>query len=112
MVEKSAKGERVILITGASSGVGAALAEVLASQHSGIKLVLASRDRTLLEAVATKCRQHNAEVLVIPTDLSQQEQVRIFSTTGDRTLWTDRCFSKQCRLWANGSDRINSPRSS
>ena len=75
MVEKSAKGERVILITGASSGIGAALAEVLASQHSGIKLVLASRDRSLLEVVATKCRQHQAQVLVIPTDLSQQEQV-------------------------------------
>ena len=75
MVEKSALAERVILITGASSGVGAALAEVLARQHSGIKLVLASRDRSLLEAVATKCRQHQAQVLVIPTDLSQQEQI-------------------------------------
>ena len=76
MVEKSALAEGVVLITGASNGIGAALAEVLASRHSGIKLVLASRDRALLETVATKCRQQQAEVLVLPTDLSQPEAVQ------------------------------------
>ena len=67
---------KVILITGASSGIGAALAEVLATKHSGIRLVLASRDRSLLDRVAQKCRKHEAEVLIVPTDLSQEEQVQ------------------------------------
>lgn len=76
MVEKSALTEQVVLITGASNGIGAALAEVLARQYSGIKLVLASRNQSLLETVADKCRQHQTEVLVLPTDLSQTEEVQ------------------------------------
>ena len=67
---------KVVLITGASKGIGAALAEKLAERYSGIRLVLASRDRSLLEAVANKCRQQNADVRIFPTDLSQVEQVQ------------------------------------
>ncbi len=74
MTKKSTSTE-VVLITGASTGIGAALAEVLASRHSGICLVLTSRNSSLLEEVAEKCRQHDAQVLVVPTDLSQDEQV-------------------------------------
>ena len=67
---------QVVLITGASSGIGAALAEVLASQYPQIRLILASRNQSALKTVADRCRQHHAEVLVIPTDLSQLEQVQ------------------------------------
>lgn len=70
---------QVILITGASRGIGAALAEVLASNYSGVSLVLASRNQSLLETVATKCRQHGTEVLVVPTDLSQVQQVQLLA---------------------------------
>lgn len=70
---------QVILITGASRGIGAALGEVLASKYSEIRLVLASRNQALLEEVATKCRGQGAEVLVIPTDLSQPEQVQFLA---------------------------------
>lgn len=70
---------QVILITGASRGIGAALAEVLASKYADICLVLASRNQALLEDVATKCREHGAKVLVIPTDLSQLQQVQLLA---------------------------------
>ena len=56
--------------------LGAALAEVLAQQHPGISLVLASRKQPLLEAVADRCRRNRAKVLVVPTDLSKTEQVQ------------------------------------
>ena len=75
--------EQVVLITGASSGIGAALAEELARRYPEIKLVLASRDRSLLEAVADRCRQYQAEVLVIQTDLAQIEQVQ---SLGERAI--------------------------
>lgn len=67
--------EQVLLITGASTGIGAALAQVLAKQFQGIKLVLAARNQAKLETVATYCSKAGAEVLVVPTDMSQIDQV-------------------------------------
>lgn len=69
-------GQQVILITGASTGIGAALPVVLASQYPGIRLVLAARSVEKLEAIATTCRQARAEVYVAPTDMAQPEQVK------------------------------------
>ena len=68
--------DRVILITGASSGIGAALAENLAEKYAKVSLILTSRDRDKLEVVALKCRQHDdVEVTVIPADLAISEEV-------------------------------------
>lgn len=49
-----------ILITGASSGIGAALAELYAAP--GILLSLTGRDRNRLESIAASCRARGAEV--------------------------------------------------
>lgn len=68
--------EQVILITGASSGIGAALAETLAAKFMGIRLILAARNQEKLEAVAIQCRKAGADVLVVPTDMSDVEQVK------------------------------------
>ncbi len=68
--------DRVILITGASSGIGAALAEKLASKYSGVSLVLAARNQETLGIVAEKCRQLGSSVLVVPTDLKEVTQVK------------------------------------
>jgi len=67
--------EQVVVITGASAGIGAALAQVLAKQFPGIRLVLAARNQSKLETTATYCSKAGAEVLVVPTDMSQVEQV-------------------------------------
>lgn len=66
---------KVILITGASSGIGAALAQVLAEQCPEIRLVLAARRAERLEDVAIACRQAGADVLVVPTDMTQPSQI-------------------------------------
>lgn len=68
--------EQVILITGASTGIGAALARRLAAQYLGIRLVLAARNKEKLEAVATDCLKAGADVLIIPTDMAEVEQVK------------------------------------
>ncbi len=67
--------EQVVLITGASAGIGAALAKLLAERFMGIRLVLAARSVEKLETVATLCRKAGAEVLAVPTDLEKIEQV-------------------------------------
>lgn len=72
--------QQVILITGASTGIGAALAQLLAQRFMGIKLVLAARNVEKLETVATLCRKAGAEVLIYPTDLEKIEQVEALAT--------------------------------
>ncbi|MGK7951629.1 MAG: SDR family NAD(P)-dependent oxidoreductase [Xenococcaceae cyanobacterium] len=76
MAKTTPLSEQIILITGSSSGIGAALAQTLAVDFLGIRLVLAARNQTKLEQVAELCRKAGAEVLVIPTDMGQVEQVQ------------------------------------
>src|SRR6516225_456706 len=52
---------RSILITGASSGIGAALARAYAAPR--IYLALSGRDAARLAAVANSCRERGAEVM-------------------------------------------------
>lgn len=56
---------KVVIITGASSGIGAATARLLADHNC--KLVLAARSESKLQALANSLA---AETLVIPTDLT------------------------------------------
>lgn len=64
--------ESVVIITGASSGIGKASALRLALQKAN--LVLAARDKDRLEAVAEQCRENGAKALAIPTDVSDEQQ--------------------------------------
>lgn len=66
--------DNVVLVAGASRGIGAALAVHLAAE--GATLVLAARDHAALEGVAARCRDHGAAVLVCPTDLTDDAQCR------------------------------------
>lgn len=64
----------VVVITGASSGIGRETARLYARR--GARLVLASRSRPALETVAEECRELGAAVEVIPTDVSEERAVR------------------------------------
>lgn len=59
-----------VVVTGASSGVGAQMAEVLAGQGAG--LVLSARSPEPLEAVAARCRSAGAPTLVVPADVTRE----------------------------------------
>ena len=64
--------ENVIIITGASSGIGRELALQLADQ--GAWLALAARNTERLEEVAAHCRQRAGRALVVATDVAEQAQ--------------------------------------
>ena len=61
----------VMIITGASSGIGKALAYLLAPQSP--QLVLVARDGNRLEEVAKHCKTLGASTLVVPTDVSNPQ---------------------------------------
>ena len=66
--------DKVAIVTGASSGVGRALAVRLAGEGAG--LALAARDTQRLEALADECRTLGAKALPIPTDVGEESQCR------------------------------------
>ena len=66
---------QVALVTGASKGIGKAIAESLASE--GVNLAICARGADLLESVAEELQQrHDVRVLPVSADLSSLDGVR------------------------------------
>jgi short-subunit dehydrogenase len=83
MPHNKAPSRRVIAITGASSGIGAALAEAYAAP--GIRLALAGRRQAALEEVAERCEKRGASVDCQRFDMADTAAARRwFDATDDR----------------------------
>ncbi len=65
---------QVVIITGASAGIGRALA--INASRQGAKVVLAARRVEKLQQTADECHQGGGEVLVVPTDVADELQCR------------------------------------
>lgn len=65
--------DRVALVTGSSSGMGAAIAGALGEE--GCKVVLAARRKAQLEAVAGEIAAAGGTALAVPTDVTVEAQV-------------------------------------
>lgn len=79
------------LVTGASAGIGVALARELAAH--GAKLILTARRKARLETLANELRAEGAEVMVVKADLNEPEgPQQIYNATegaADRPIAVD-----------------------
>jgi len=75
--------DKIAVVTGASSGIGAATARRLAGE--GMRVVLVARRQNLLEGLAGEIQQAGGQVFTLPADLSQaSERSRLFTEVNDR----------------------------
>ena len=66
--------EKTVIVTGASSGIGKALALRLADE--GAWLALAARNAQCLDSLAEECQQRGSKAIAIPTDVADESQCR------------------------------------
>lgn len=64
---------KVVIITGASSGIGEQCAEEFAKLHANV--ILVSRNEEQLQKIATKLSKYQTEIFVYTCDVSKKEQV-------------------------------------
>jgi NADP-dependent 3-hydroxy acid dehydrogenase YdfG len=65
----------VVVITGASQGIGAAIARAFSAELPGVKLALVARNRANLASVARACARLGAKAEAFPCDVSDEAAV-------------------------------------
>ena len=92
--------DKVIIVTGASEGIGRALCLALAMQKP--KLVLAARNEDRLNELKAEIESKGAQAFVVPTDVSQEnsckeliekttnhwDRLDVLVNNAGRTMWT------------------------
>ena len=81
------KNPKAVIITGASSGLGAGLA--LAYAAPGVTLLLTGRNPERLQSVATDCETRGAKVLTAVIDVADREAMDQLLTDFDRVYGTE-----------------------
>ena len=72
---------KIALVTGGSKGIGRAIALSLA--EAGADVAIAARGQEALEKTSREIEERGRQALAVPTDVSDQEQVRVLI---DRTI--------------------------
>jgi NAD(P)-dependent dehydrogenase (short-subunit alcohol dehydrogenase family) len=94
---------RVVLITGASSGIGEAAAR--AFEHAGARVVLVARRKEKLDAIASTLK----DAMVIPADLTDpSEAVRMIDETVKRTGRLDILINNAAAIIVSSSEDVTS----
>jgi NAD(P)-dependent dehydrogenase (short-subunit alcohol dehydrogenase family) len=69
------KNQPLVLITGASQGIGAAIATTFAAGIPGVRLALVARSERNLQATARACLKLGATVEIFPCDVTSEKAV-------------------------------------
>jgi NADP-dependent 3-hydroxy acid dehydrogenase YdfG len=69
----------VVLITGASQGIGAAIAGTFAREVKGVRLALVARNVAKLKVTAKACVRHGARAEVFECDVSNEASVALMA---------------------------------
>jgi NAD(P)-dependent dehydrogenase (short-subunit alcohol dehydrogenase family) len=82
--------QQVVVVTGASAGLGRAIAHAFAER--GAKVGLLARNPEALKSTAAECRAMGGEALAVPTDVSDAEAVeaaaaRVEAELGPIDVW-------------------------
>jgi NAD(P)-dependent dehydrogenase (short-subunit alcohol dehydrogenase family) len=75
---------KVAVVTGAASGIGKALAESFAAE--GMKVVIADIEAERLAAVQTEIAATGADVIAVPTDVTQKDQIEALADRAYETF--------------------------
>lgn len=79
MAETNALTNRIVVVTGASSGIGRGTAEAFA--RAGATVVMAARRREVLQSLAQELNAAGARTLALATDVSQADAVERLALT-------------------------------
>jgi len=100
--------DNVVIVTGASYGIGEEIANRLAEQ--GAWLALAARDASRLEQVAAECRKRGGRAIVVQTDVTEQAQCQnlIAQTIKEYGRIDTLCVNAGIGMWAM-FDKVEDP---
>lgn len=76
--------DSVVVITGATSGIGRATALQVAGQRGAV--VLAARQADALRELALECQERGGRALAVPTDVSDESQVQALAREAIQTF--------------------------
>ena len=76
----------LVLITGASQGIGAAIANVFAGEIRGVRLALVARSERNLRAVAKACAARGAKAEIFACDVSDEAEVAALAAAVTKRL--------------------------
>jgi len=76
----------VVLVTGASQGIGAAIARIFAREVKGVRLALVARNVRRLQATAQACARIGAKAEVFACDVSNEASVALMAAAVRDTL--------------------------
>ncbi|MFE0824439.1 SDR family oxidoreductase [Streptomyces sp. NPDC058847] len=91
---------QVVVITGASSGIGRGAAQAFAARGAGV--VLAARSEQALTEVARECGERGGRALAVPTDVSDEEAVQILARRAVEKFGRIDVWVNAAAVWSYG----------